>query len=376
MHSIPTPLYFLATFPDPNRLDVPRGGYRRNVEMLRLLATHYAPTLVVAAPHAFRFAAPEGIRSIVLAQPRMPFRWVKVFRYLHKHCPPGTPLICYNPTLHTLPALWLHWLGHTVIVDDVDIQGTAVESINPLLRRLGAWVEALFTRSCHHFITSSTAIRNRILAHNPTANVHLYRGTFQPPADWEARTPALNLPPDVVKIMYLGMMRDFSGVRELLQAFIDLNPVHAHLYIAGHGPVKQACIRLARQHAPDKVSFPELGDDTLHAFMHQMDILTVPYLAAPRNRANFPSKIIEYLWAGKAILGTRVGEIQHALRDGETALLVPPTQAGLQTGLKCLVGDAGLRQTLGANARAEFERMYHPAVVRQALNAFINGTCR
>ena len=364
-------LSFLATFPDPNRVDAPRGGYRRNIEMVRLLAAHFAPTLVVAASHAFEFAAPAGSNSIVIPHPRMPFRWIKIFQYLRKHCSPRTPIICYNPTLHTLPALWLRWLGRPVIVDYVDVQGTVVESTNPLLRRLGVLVERLFIRSCEYFITSSTAIRQRIHTLNPAANVYLYRGTFQPPEHLETHELAPDLRPGIVKIMYLGMMHDFSGVRELLRAFIDLGINNAHLYIAGHGPMKQACIRLATQHASERVSFPELNDDTLHKFMRQMDILTVPYLDAPRNRANFPSKIIEYLWAGKAILGTQVGEIQYALQNEVTALLVPPTVAGMYTGLKNLVENAELRQKLSANAHAEFDQKYHPDVVQKKLNAFI-----
>lgn len=365
------PSYFLATFPDPNRAESPRGGYRRNIEMLRLLAIHDDPTLVVAAPYAFQLNTPTRIKFSVISHPRMPFRWIKVFRYLRKHCSPETPLICYNPTLHTLPALWMRWIGRIVIVDYVDIQGTTVESTNPLLRYLGVLTEKLFIRGCHHFITSSTAIQNRIRALNPTANVHLYRGTFHPPKNCEKTTPRIDLPSDVVKIMYLGMMQDFNGVRELLHAFVDLSPSNAHLYIAGHGPMKQECIRLAAQLAPGKIFFPDLDDTHLHPFMQQMDILTVPYLDAPRNRANFPSKIIEYLWAGKAILGTMVGEIQHALDNERTALLVPPTETDLRVGLKRLLEDQELRERLGQNARHEFNARYNPSVVSEALCAFI-----
>lgn len=369
--SVPKPLYFLATFPDPHQATAPRGGYRRNVEMLHLLETDYTPNLVVASSRTFKLELPVNGEQTVIAHQRMPFRWIKVFRYLRKHCPPQIPLICYNPTLHTLPALWLRWLGRTIIVDYVDIQGTVVESTNPLLRQLGVLVERLFTRSCQYFITSSTAICERIHALNPAANVHLYRGTFQPPVYLETSDAAPDLPPDTVKILYLGMMRDFSGVRDLLRAFIDLGTPNAHLYIAGHGPAKPACIQFAEAYAPARISFPELDDATLHPFMQHMDILTVPYLDVPRNHINFPSKIIEYLWAGKAILGTRVGEIQHVLQNNKTALLVPPTASGLHHGLKRLVEDAGLRRTLGANARAEFERTYHPDVVQHALNTFI-----
>ncbi len=366
-------LVFYATFPDPNRIESPRGGYRRNIEMVRLLSRQYKPVLVVAASHTFQVSLEDESSPVIIAASRMPVRWIKTFRFLRKHCSNKTPIVVYNPTLHTLPALWLCWLKYTVIVDYVDIQGTVIESRNPLLQRLGVLIERLFIKACRQFITSSVAIQKRIEALNPKAIVHLYRGTFQPAGDSDKGIPGIDLPPDVVKIMYLGMMQDFSGVRELLRAFIDLNPPNAHLYIAGHGPLKQECIRLAKQFVPDKVSFPELDDAYLHPFMQQMDVLTVPYLDAPRNHANFPSKIIEYLWAGKAILGTQVGEIQKALDNGHTALLVPPTKTGIQNGLQRLLEDPELRERLGQNARHEFEESYNPGRVTEALCTFIAG---
>ena len=234
-------------------------------------------------------------------------------------------------------------------------------------------IEELFIRSCQHFITSSTAIQTRIYARNPTAHIHLYRGTFHPPENRDKSDLKLDLPPGVVKIMYLGMMHDFSGIRELLRAFINLNTTNAYLYIVGHGPVKQECIRLVEEFSPGKVFFPELDDADLHPFMQQMDVLTVPYLDAPRNLVNFPSKIIEYLWAGKAILGTQVGEIQHTLDNERTALLVPPTEAGLSAGLQRLLRDQELRDRLGKNARIEFAERYNPSIVSETLSVFVAG---
>ncbi|MBN1875658.1 MAG: glycosyltransferase [Anaerolineae bacterium] len=367
-------LYFLATFPDPKQLEAPHGGYRRNMEMLRLLTYHYDPTLVIAATRPYHLETPQKITPVVLAHTRMPLRWLKLFKYLYTQCSKHTPLICYNPTLHTLPALWLSWLRKTVIVDYVDIQGTVVESENPLLRRLSMIVEQLFIRTCRHFVTSSTAIADRIHKLNPTANVHIYRGTFQTPENLQDNATHFNLPSDVVKIMYLGMMQDFSGVRELLHAFINLSSHKTHLYIVGHGPMKEECIHFAQKYAPDRIFFPELDDEVLHPFMCQMDILVIPYLDAPRNHVNFPSKIIEYLWAGKAILGTKVGEIQYVLQDKQTALLVPPDEVALATGMEQLVKDPILRQQLGINARIEFDEKYSPQVTAQALNTFIANT--
>ncbi len=363
-------LFFLATFPNPHKAGAPRGGYRRNMEMLQLLTAQFKVSLVIAANEPFTIDSPDGVEAVTIAQKRMPLRWLHLFLYLWRHCPKTTPLICYNPSLHTFPVLWLKWLGWRVIVDYVDLQGTVVESKRPYLRRLSKWIEKQFIRSCHEFITSSTQIAWRVHQENPQAAVHMLRGTFryQPTAN-NAAPP--DLPTNSVKIMYLGMMQPFSGVQELLNAFIQTTSPNAHLYIVGHGPSKATCEEIAQKLAPDTVSFPTLDDAALHPFMRQMDILTVPYLDVERNWYNFPSKIIEYLWAGKAILGTNVGEIEQALAHGRTAWLVDPNEAAIAAGLKRLLTDNTLRHQLGQNACAEFEATYQPEIVSHTLTQFI-----
>lgn len=370
-------LFFLATFPDPNRPESPRGGYRRNMETVRLLATQFDVQLIISANAPFMITAPDGVEATFVAQKSMPLRWLKLFWYLLRHCPRTTPLICYNPSLHTFPMLWLKWLGWRVIVDYVDLQGTIVESKRPLLRRLSKWIEKRFIHSCHEFITSSIQIANRIRQHNPHAAIFILRGTFYYQENLNPASP-LALPESSasnINIMYLGMMQPFSGVIELLNAFVQTAPPHANLFLVGQGPSKTICEELAHQHQDTrKIFFPSLDDEALHPFMHKMDILTVLYLDNERNKYNFPSKIIEYLWAGKAILGTKVGEIEQALEHDNTAWLVDPDEASLKIGLTCLIADKDLRKKLGNQARKEFETNYHPDVVASALTQFIQGS--
>jgi len=365
-------IIFYATFPNPSLPESPRGGYRRNVEMLRLLALHHDLHLLVSARNDFHMELPFDAGVQVVAGRRLPARWLKGFRALHHLRRPDSLVICYNPSLHALPALWCRWLGAPLVVDYVDLQGTTVESTNLLLRGLGKVVEWLFVHSCSHFITSSAVLAQRIQAQDPRAQILMYRGTLHRDSPDTCCSSLPHVLPDTTNIMYLGLMHHFAGVRELLQAFADLHQPNAHLYLVGHGPLREECLAFAQRLAPQRIAFPELNDDALHPFMAQMDVLVLPYLDMPRNRVNFPSKIIEYLWAGKAILATNVGEIARVLRHGETALVVPPTQAGLTQGLRQLLSDSDLRRRLGTNARADFEQHYSENVAAAALEAFLD----
>jgi glycosyltransferase involved in cell wall biosynthesis len=65
-------------------------------------------------------------------------------------------------------------------------------------------------------------------------------------------------------------------------------------------------------------------------------------------------KLYEYMAAGLALVGSRVGQVSEVVRDGETGLLVPPGDAvALADAIARLRGDPALRARLGAAARAD-----------------------
>lgn len=72
-----------------------------------------------------------------------------------------------------------------------------------------------------------------------------------------------------------------------------------------------------------------------------------------------PVSIIEALAAGRAVVATRVGGVPSVVRDGETGLVVRPGDPGaLAEAILRLLGDAGLRERLGAAGRVEVTRRF------------------
>jgi len=70
-----------------------------------------------------------------------------------------------------------------------------------------------------------------------------------------------------------------------------------------------------------------------------------------------PLKIFDYMAAGRAIVAPDQPNIREVLEHGRTALLFDPVRPGaLWDALATLLADPGLRQRLGAAARAELER--------------------
>ena len=102
------------------------------------------------------------------------------------------------------------------------------------------------------------------------------------------------------------------------------------------------------------VSFPgRLPKTAIPALGQEHDILVNSSL-----RDNTPVSTIEAMTMGMAIVATTVGGLPYLLRDGETALLVPPGDAeSMAEAMRRLLEEPGLARRLSENARAEAERM-------------------
>lgn len=78
--------------------------------------------------------------------------------------------------------------------------------------------------------------------------------------------------------------------------------------------------------------------------------------------------VVEAMAAGLPIIATRAGGVLDLVQDGETALLVPPSDsAALAAAQVRLAHDPALRQRLGAAARRAYEQgAFSPAAIGQA----------
>lgn len=93
--------------------------------------------------------------------------------------------------------------------------------------------------------------------------------------------------------------------------------------IAGAGPEEFNLRRLARLLAIDRhVTFiPQLRDFT--AALAAMDIYCLPSL-----QQGLGTVMLEAMALGRPVIATRVGGVYSVVRDGDTGLLVPPSQSG------------------------------------------------
>jgi glycosyltransferase involved in cell wall biosynthesis len=160
--------------------------------------------------------------------------------------------------------------------------------------------------------------------------------------------------PGSVVIGFVGSMKAWHGVSDLLEAFGSLAPRHPEirLVVAGSGP-EEGALRNQVGHSDlvDRVSFVgSLPHDRVAGLIRGFDIGVAPY----RPSADFyfcPLKVLEYLGAGIPTVFPTLGDLPDIVGDTGVGYQ-PGSVAALTEALARLVVDPGLRQAMAASAGA------------------------
>ncbi len=165
------------------------------------------------------------------------------------------------------------------------------------------------------------------------------------------------LPPESALIGVVCRLVEQKGVRYGLEAFLQIAAdfPHAHLLIAGQGPLETELRTLAAPLAA-RVHFLGWREDTPR-LMAALDVLLVPSLWE-----GFGLVILEAMAQQTPVIGSAVSAIPEIITDGETGLLVPPCDAEkLADALRTLLADQPLRHHLGLLGRDRLETHFDAA---------------
>jgi glycosyltransferase involved in cell wall biosynthesis len=159
-------------------------------------------------------------------------------------------------------------------------------------------------------------------------------------------------------IGFAGTFGSWHGAPVLARAFASVAAKlpGARLLLVGEGPELERTLAIVDEAGvADRVtSTGAVAPGEVPAHLDACDLLASPHvpLAGGVQFFGSPTKLFEYMAAGKPIVASRLGQIGDILDDGETALLVEPGSADeLAAAVLRLAGSADLRQTLGSNAR-------------------------
>lgn len=163
----------------------------------------------------------------------------------------------------------------------------------------------------------------------------------------------LGLEPEHEVVLFFGYIREYKGLDLLFEAWPDViaSRPRARLLVAGD-PVQLGrtrrdeleawATRLGAVHRFDYVPFADVT-----GYFRATDVLAMPYRRVSQSGILFLA-----LALGVPLVATRVGALPETLRDGESALLIPPeSPAALSAAVVRLLGDRHLRDRLAAGGR-------------------------
>ena len=202
---------------------------------------------------------------------------------------------------------------------------------------------------------------------------------FDPAADGAETRRALELSADAVLCGFLGTFTRWHGVlflAEQIPALLRENPRLAFLFL-GDGDLRPEVERRLREAGvADRVRFTGLlAPERIPSHLAACDILLSPHLPFEDGKPFFgsPTKLFEYLAAGRPVVASRLGQIGRVVVDGETGYLHEPGDGeGFRSGVRRLAEDPDRRRSMGAAARTAAETRYTwEANVRRALEGLV-----
>jgi glycosyltransferase involved in cell wall biosynthesis len=254
------------------------------------------------------------------------------------------------------------------------------------LRRLAEKMERVAFRNADRLVLISEELVPTVIAlgGSPDRIVVNPNGVdvqrFDPDRSGDEGREALGLPSDAVVCGFLGTFTRWHGVSFLadrVPALAEAEPRLRFVFV-GDGDLKPEIEhRLLAGGAKDRVRFTGLVPPIeVPRLLAACDILLSPHLPFEDGTAFFgsPTKLFEYMAAGKAIVASRLGPIARIVKDGETGVLVAPGDPREFDGAVLrLARDPAERERMGKTARRIAEANYTwTANARRALDGLID----
>jgi glycosyltransferase involved in cell wall biosynthesis len=163
---------------------------------------------------------------------------------------------------------------------------------------------------------------------------------------------------DRIVVGFVGSFGPWHGAPVLARAFTEAaaRTDRLHLLLIGDGRELELTSRILREAGLENraTATGQVPPHEIPAYLEACDILVSPHVPLPDGIEFFgsPTKLFEYMAAGKGIIASRLGQIGDVLEHGVTAWLVEPGEVtSLTEGLLRLAASPELLRELGAGAR-------------------------
>jgi glycosyltransferase involved in cell wall biosynthesis len=274
-----------------------------------------------------------------------------MMRRLFGHWPDGRPdaILVANPlTRFTAPAIlagWWYGIPVATIVADL----TCPQTDQPPVTRLRSWLQTLLVRLSQGTIVFSSHTTNDFRQGKPSMRM------IRPPASYLLDLPQPPAEPAAHAIYFAGALVDAAGVNLLLDAIPHVTDPTLEFWFSGRGPLEE---RLKQQAIADPRIrfFGFVSEEQYSSMLQKAAVLVNPRPSRLlESRYNFPSKLMEYLAAGRPIISTATSDVAEHYGTAVVVLKDETPEALAQCIEQTVASPANERAAQGARARATVE---------------------
>ena len=211
-------------------------------------------------------------------------------------------------------------------------------------------------------IAVSRAVANYLASFPGVAHkVHIIPNGVNPGRFTPAIPPSLSAPAGVFTVGFVGTLKPWHGVVDLVEAFSLLQArtqEKSRLLIVGDGPERSVIEERLRLRGLERAAVftGAVSPQDIPGFLTSMDVGVAPY-PSQEDCYFSPLKVFEYMAAGLPVVASRIGQIDELIDHGVNGLLTPPSNASaLAEALDRLRLDSPWRHRMGAAARSSVLR--------------------
>ena len=232
-----------------------------------------------------------------------------------------------------------------------------------LFPRLEHWVVRRIAATADEIIFHCEAIRkdlSRYLGINDQEKISIvehgnYFGIYRDDISRDAARSKFRLAESDMVILFLGNIRPYKGLDDLIVAFNDVRRPGIKLLIAGkplNDSVRQDIENLCGNN-PDIVFRPEfIDDDDIQAYLRACDVVAFPYRQILTSGA-----VILAMSFGKACIAPDIGCLSSAISQSANYLYSPIGLEGLRPALEQAIIDKNKLKEMGADNYERAKKM-------------------
>jgi glycosyltransferase involved in cell wall biosynthesis len=221
----------------------------------------------------------------------------------------------------------------------------------------------------------------------PPVKVHTIRngvdpGRFDPAAGESAAAGSaalrarLGAGPGDCLVLYAGTHGISQGLPSVADAAARLDQADIKFAFVGDGADKPRLEQRVSRYGRGNVTLlPGVPSGQVPALLAAADICLVPLRDVPLFATFIPSKLFEYLAAGKAVIGSVRGEAAQILTDAGAVVVPPEDRAALAAAVAELAADPGRRAAMGRAGRRYAERCCDRAALAREYRKILELAC-